>query len=381
MNSLPHIKRRLDRVLACAFVVMLSMPAIYWLCGFNKIKFIDEYRVFAEFPGFNSDATLLQLFGKDLEKYYDDHFGGRELLIACHLKIERFLFPEMTGGIIIGRDGWLYSQGQNMVDEFVGASKLTLRQLKSRKVELEDRRNELAARGIKYLFVISPNKESVYPEYLPDWLQQCSTATKTDQFVDYMRLHSTVEMLDLRPVLQKAREPAPAFYKTDDHWNLMGASIACEAIISKLSSPFPGLAPAYPTDAALMRTNGTGGDTARFAGMLTLIDDNFYAFRPGTQMLTQKYYSPTNQINPLQFETLPITEYTFMTTTNSRQTGCAVIFGDSYTFELAPFLGRHFGKVCVIRKKFNFEDIDKIKPDFVIDEKVERWLHASFHRG
>ena len=288
---------------------------------------------------------------------------------------------EMAAGIVVGRDGWLYSQDENMVDEFVGSSKLTLRQLESRRVELEDRRSQLATRGIKYLFVISPNKESIYLEYLPGWLQRCSTTTKTDQFVDYMRLHSTVDILDLRPVLRRAREDAPVFYKTDTHWNLMGAFVACEAIISNLSSQFPLLAPASLADFTIQRTNGMGGDIARFGGMLTMIDDNLYSFREKSPPPDQKYYSPTNQINPLRFGMLPILECPLITTTNSQRSGCVVIFGDSYTFELVPFLGCHFGKVYVLRKNFNLEDIDKFKPDIVIDEKVERWLHAYFHRG
>jgi len=61
-------------------------------------------------------------------------------------------------------------------------------------------------------------------------------------------LHSTVEVLDLRPVLRKAGEREPVFYKIDTHWNLMGGFIAYEAVLSKLSGQIPGLVPVAPTN-------------------------------------------------------------------------------------------------------------------------------------
>jgi alginate O-acetyltransferase complex protein AlgJ len=370
MSPAPHIKKKLDVILAGVFALMLSLPAVCSLCQVPQYKSIDEHRHFADFPGFSSDLFFLQLYGKDLEKYYDDHFKGRELLIACRLKIERVLFPEVGAGPIIGRDGWFFQPGKITVDNFLGNTKLPLRRLKAQQVKLEEHRDLLAAQGIKYLVVIAPNKESVYPDYLPEWLK--SSTTKTDQFVQYMRLHSTVEILDLRPVLRKARGPDPLFYKTDTHWNLMGAFIASEAIISKLSGQIPGLMPIAASDFEIQRMKGTGGNLARLAGDLALVENNMYAFKPKSQVPELKfYYLVTNQFNWSRFGTLPIPEPGILTTTNSRLATQAIIFGDSFAFELTPFLGCNFGKVTAFNQLFNLSCVDQNKPVLVIEEGVE----------
>jgi len=171
------------------------------------------------------------------------------------------------------------------------------------------------------------------------------------------------------------------FYKTDTHWNLMGAYVGCEAIVSNLADQVPELTPLPLTDFSAFRTNGRGGDIARMAGWLTLPEDNLYVVRPGHELAMPRYYGPTNQIEAMRFGTLPVLEFASIAATNSQRSVRAVMFGDSYTFQLAPFLGCHFGETVIFRRDFNFKDIDTINPDVVIDEKVERWLYAAFRHG
>ena len=367
--------KRLGAFIAGLFLLILWLPTLCALLGIHPGKTIDEYRNLAALPRLDSETA------KNLEQYYNDHFGGREYLIACRLSIERKLFPEQADGILTGQDGWLYALEENMLNNFLGVSTLTHRQLQAWQAELENRRDKLAAKRVKYLFVVTPNKESVYPEYLPQWLQDHSAATKTDQFVNYMRLHSTVKILDLRPVLKNAGTNYALFYKTDTHWNLMGAYVGCEAIVSNLADQVPELTPLPLTDFFVFRKNGLGGNIARVAGWLTLPEDNLYGFQPGPQLAMPRYYGPTNQIDAMRFGTLPVPECELISATNSQRSVRAVIFGDSYTFQLAPFLGCYFGETVIFRHNFNFNEIDTIKPAVVIDEKVERRLHTVFHNG
>jgi alginate O-acetyltransferase complex protein AlgJ len=371
----------MDTVLVGVFVLILLLPAICSFSQVSKNKSIDEQRRSAALPGFSRDGLILLLLGKDLKRYYDDHFGGREFFIACQLKIERALFPEAGPGYIIGRDGWFFSTRDKMIDNFLGYTKLPLRQLKAQQHELEERRDKLAARGIKYFVVIAPEKESVYPDYLPGWLKP--STTRTDQFVEYMRLHSTVEILDLRPVLRKAREHDSVFYKTDTHWNLMGAFVAYQAILSKLSNQIPGLAPLAATNFDIQRTYGTGGNLARSAGQLALVEDNMYSFTPKRQVPEQKFHVfgyDNNQSKDCQFDDwspfgeMPVGGLVSLTTTNSQLTTQAVIFGDSFAFALTPFLGCHFGEVVTFcHQPFDPGAIIAYQPVLVIEENVE-WL-------
>jgi hypothetical protein len=378
MNHTRHIRKRADLVLVVAFALALLLPTFGSLCHFQKPKAIDEYRLLAAFPGFGAGAVHLQVFAKQFETYYNDHFGGREQLIICYLKIKYAWFSsDMGPRVLLGRDGWLYYSAEGMIDNHRGTAKFTLQQLKAWQVLLEKRRDWLAARGIKYLFVIAPNKESIYPDHLPRWLDQPS-ATKLDQFVGYMRLHSTVEILDLRPALWEARKRNPVYYKTDSHWNLMGGFVAYDAIILKVSHQIPELNPVALENFDIQRERGPGGDLARLGGTPTVMDDNIYVFAPKMQLPKLEFHaSDTNVIDYRRLGNLPVPSAT-ITTTNSRHDTHAIVFGDSFAPALVPFLGNHFGKVVFFDKEdFNPEVISQDKPVIVINEMAERRFNGA----
>ena len=378
MNHTRHIRKRADLVLVVAFALALLLPTVFSLCHFQKTKAIDEYRLLAAFPGLGAGTLHLQVFARQFETYCNDHFGGREQLIVCYLKIKRALFSsEMGPRVLLGRDGWLYYSAEGMIDNHRGTAKFTLRQLRGWQDLLEKRRDWLAARGIKYLFVIAPNKESIYPDHLPGWLNQPS-ATKLDQFVGYMRLHSTVEILDLRPALWEARMHNPVYYNTDSHWNLMGGFVAYNAIISKVSHQIPELNPVALENFDIQRDRGPGGDLARLGGTPTVMDDNIYVFAPKMQLPKLGFYaSDTNVIDYQRLGTIPVPATT-ITTTNSRHTTHAIVFVDSFAPALVPFLGNHFGKVVFFDKEdFNPEVISQDKPVIVINEMAERRFNGA----
>ena len=366
-----------DLVLVGVFALALLLPTLCSLCGFQKTGAINEYRLLATFPGFTKSTGKLEVFAKRYEEYYNDHFGGRELLIAGHLKIKYALFPlDLEHKVLVGRDGWFYYSDEHMVDNHRGAAKFTQLQLRAWQALLEKRRDWLAARGIKYLFVVAPNKESVYPEYLPAWLKP-SSATKLDQFMDYMRVHSTVEVLDLRPALREARQHGPVYYKTDTHWNLMGAFAACETIITKVSNQIPGLEPVALDNFEIQRESRPGGDLARLAGETALRDDNIYVFTPKIQSPKLEFHTVgTKVIYYRQFGIIPVFESP-VAIINSQRTNRAVVFGDSFAAGLEPFLGHHFGRVLFLQKDFNPETISQDQPVLVINEMVERYLNDN----
>jgi alginate O-acetyltransferase complex protein AlgJ len=378
MTLLSKIKKRADLTLIVGFVLMLSLPAIDSICKSNKTENIDEHRLLAGFPeiGIGTSASSLQNYFRQIENYFNDHFGCRQPLILCHLAIKHILSPtEMGPKVLAGRAGWLYYLAEDMVDNHLGTTRFTIQQLKAWQFFLEKRRDWLAAQGIKYLFVIAPNKESVYPEFLPDWLQN-SSGTKLDQFIDYMRLHSTVEILDLRSSLYEARKYDPVYYKTDTHWNLMGAFTADEAITLKVSNQIPNLEFIGRENYQIQRKSGTGGDLARLAGAPNMLDENIYDFIP--KKLKLKFQvSGTNLADGNLFGLLPVPEMTF-TTVNSQRASNVIVFGDSFAMGLAPFIGYHFGKVTVLEQEnFNSKTIRHEKPVLVISEMVERSLYST----
>src|SRR5690606_35226540 len=121
-----------------------------------------------------------------------------------------------------------------MIDLYRGTKVLSEEDLQSWQNLLECRRDWLAERGIQYVFVITPTQQSVYPEYLPDWLEP-GPFTTIDQFVKHMTANTTVEIVDLRgPLIErKGVGPDRVFLHTDSHWNMLGGFFGYQTVIER----------------------------------------------------------------------------------------------------------------------------------------------------
>ena len=58
--------------------------------------------------------------------------------------------------------------------------------------DLVARRDWLAERGIKYLVVVAPNKNTVYPEMLPGGFEKATDDSQLDQLLRYIKKNSIV---------------------------------------------------------------------------------------------------------------------------------------------------------------------------------------------
>ena len=135
------------------------------------------------------------------------------------------------------------SRGEEQIADYRRASGLTDEQVAKWADVLQGRQNWLASHGIRYLFVIPPNKVSIYPEYLPDTIVQGEGPTRLDQLVAYLKENTRVEFLDLRPPFRDAKSRGVLFYPNNTHWNDLGGIIAYQHICHRLQHWFPEIQP------------------------------------------------------------------------------------------------------------------------------------------
>ncbi len=99
------------------------------------------------------------------------------------------------------------------------------------------------SQGIDFLFTISPNKTTIYPEYLPIWV------TKNEEILTPREILSnkindnelSKFYLDVTPFLTNAKSEYSLdnqdilYYKSDSHWSSVGSNIAFKAMLNKLN--------------------------------------------------------------------------------------------------------------------------------------------------
>jgi hypothetical protein len=122
----------------------------------------------------------------------------------------------------------------------------------------------LSRQGVsRFRIMIGPNKDSVHPEGLPSW-----AAPRQPAKVHALAIGSAgVLYVDLRDGLRQLamQETEPLYYRTDTHWNALGAANALTLFAASLDNVDLGLR--WPTDGGirLVRVDSRlGGDLARF---------------------------------------------------------------------------------------------------------------------
>src|SRR5436309_615617 len=228
MNSSHSRLRKLaDTSLIVLFLFAMGLPLAGSFFGLEFRTSLSENRPESVFPELKPKRAFLIAFPAKFEAFYNDHFGLRNTLIHC-LNVARLHWLGMSSSrhVLVGEGGWLYYTPEPIGTNYGVERPFTDEELAAWQHLLEARRDWLARRGIHYLFVVAPDKQTIYPEHLPPAVgRRVVGPTRLDQIVEHLRHRSQLAVLDLRPALLAARFEKQLYHRTDSHWNHEGSLI------------------------------------------------------------------------------------------------------------------------------------------------------------
>lgn len=243
-----------QHLLIFLFLFVLFLPITENLLRIFPETELFENRQLATFP-IISETNILS-FPKNFENYFNDNFGLRKYLIKANnmIYIDLLSFSSNTK-VVLGKDDWLYFAGENEA-LYNYKKKHTEEELKLYFNILENRTESFAEQGTHYYMIIAPNKQSIYPEYMPEYLQKLNENSEYDQISEYFSNNSLNINIDVKKALLKEKQKGNlVFYKTDTHWNDYAAFIAYQEIMIKFEKRYPELKPMSLADLALLRIN------------------------------------------------------------------------------------------------------------------------------
>ena len=365
-----RLHRVWERLLIVVFLVAIELPGLAMMAGIDRPTAGSENRTLTPFPTLHLDLESLRAFPDAFTKYFEDNFSFRTRLVTWQAAFRfRQLRASPSPAVIVGRDGWLFYADDGAVQDFVDATPFTDEQLEQWRQTLEHTRDWLARRGIKYLFVIAPDKHVVYPELMPATVHRLHDGSRTDQLVRYMNARSTVDVVDLRPALLRERDHERLYHRTDTHWNDLGAWIGYEQIINRLRTH--ALQP-VPRSSFAERDVVTAG--MDLAGMLGLKDE----LAEDDLRLVPQRERAAKVVEP----GIPVSHYMYarvVTMPPNRSLPRLVMFRDSFASALIPFLSEHFSR-AVYLWQYNFDPavVESEHPDVVIEQWVGRKLNVQW---
>jgi hypothetical protein len=225
-------------LLVAGLHALLLVPVLSGLVGLPETHNLAEKRALAVAPVWR--PWRVADWTSQAEAWLNDHFPQRARLVAWNSALRQRYLEGSSASVIVGRDGWLYFAGNGTADDLLGRAPLSPDQLRQWAEVLSGRKAWLAQRGIRYLFVVAPNKSTIYPEHLPLILRWGLRPGRLEQLLRYLREQTDVPVLDLRPTLLGVKESEPAYWPWDSHWNgygLLAASDEINRAINRLGVP------------------------------------------------------------------------------------------------------------------------------------------------
>lgn len=331
-------------VLISAFLMIIILPVTGAILGTESRLPNTENRKLTEKPSFQISNVIGTI--KDAHSFFNDNFGLRKTWMNMNNLVKIKVFKiSLLNEVVLGKDNWLFYKPS--LDDTLGKTAVNQNELIKIRSNLERQTEYFKDRGIYYLIVVCPNKESIYPEYLPDNIGIIGLARTTiDRLMGISGLGSSINILDLREPVLKAKKFGQLYYRTDTHWNSLGSFIGYSEIIKNISKEFPDVIALTTTDYNLNKNvKSFSGDLAKMLSLQSIL---------------------TEQTSLITYDKSIVPE--------SSKLRKAVIFRDSFYNGLEPYVSANFGEIIDIKPKGKFDagTLDTDPPDIVMLICVQR---------
>ena len=364
------------RVNTVAFVALIWIPAVGLFVDFDPTAAVDEKRQLAQFPGV--DGTPLSR--EQVRAFFSDHIGLRDSMLRLHANVKSGVFKTSNHRqIVMGEDGWYFCDYDRAVKAATGRIKLRETHVDRWKTVLKQRADYLEEKGIKYAFLMVPDKHYIHGNRLPEFLREPLGPPVLDQFVEKVSLPN-VHLLDIRSELLETSKNHDTFYKGDTHWNGHGKAAGYRGILRHLREIMT--TPEYfqpnEVDVSPVAKAGPGGLYRALA-----IDD----------VTSEPRSSCKLRVSRARKETVPAEYYALAREYQADQQKLCVyenpacdgprlvMFHTSFTIgTLRALLAEHFSRAVFVRHPGNYrivfhkEIVEREKPDIVINEIPSRYL-------
>ncbi|MBO6658797.1 MAG: hypothetical protein JJ934_18030 [Pseudomonadales bacterium] len=358
--------------------VMVVVPYQQW---FGPPMENHENRKLAELPALPENKKDLWKFPKAFSNYMDDNFGFRSDLLRSYHRVMVESGTSPSQKVVLGKSGWLFFTNQNLTDQNRGAMPLSDERLEKYLKGFRSQREWVEGLGAHYVLLPTPDKNTMYPEFLPDWVKQVGPS-RYDQVFEYLR-NNNEPFVDVEPNLWAARDSGENLYRqTDTHWNCLGGFRAYEALMTMVETfDLPNVTRLTEDDIEFTNLpEKNGGDMAR---NVLLLDD--ILLEPFEVKCEVKNPEPVKgiRIKDGYVAKLPLVpkgqgeRWRYIKQSHAPKTR-VLMYRDSYSYAMLQYLILSFDELIVVSRpdlKFDNSAVREFKPDLVIYQFVERSLY------
>lgn len=277
LNPTPRPTQKAPLILALLFCVVLALPSLYQVLSGRAIYPFIENRAQTEWPERPVSVQEAITIPMQISAYYNDRFGLRDVLLRVrHTALVYGLGVSPVNEVVLGREGWLYSTDPTLPsDQFLGVIPMTDAQLDVLEEKLTTTYAPFKEKNIPFYLVVSPDKETVHPEYLPGTVNVMDTQTRLRHFYANVQVEAGIHLVNPLPAIMDAKARQTVYYATDTHWNDYGAFAAAPEIIRAMQADFPGFSPRPLSYYEVKSAPVQGMDLASMLGLPEMPDQEY----------------------------------------------------------------------------------------------------------
>jgi hypothetical protein len=189
--------------------------------------------------------TLNKFVSGDIQVAFSRQIGAALPIYAPAVRVRNQLQYSLFGvvnapSVIFGRDKRLYERAY--IDEYCGRSgQVNAQTVAAWADDIKDIQDYAASHGKAFMYLITPSKAAIYPEYLPQG-HPCPSVSRatTMKLPPYERALNErgVHYLDGSSLMaaERERHGITLFPRGGTHWNALGAGLASVQLVSRLKA-------------------------------------------------------------------------------------------------------------------------------------------------
>ncbi|MBQ6381151.1 MAG: hypothetical protein IJJ41_06105 [Clostridia bacterium] len=342
------MKQRKNRIFITFSAVFLSLCltlGLYTLLRPAKDFSVRENRKLASMPHFSFSALWDGSYTQDLNAYFNDHFGGRDMWTGVNLSIKKALGQKENGGVYLGKKGQLYLKPEEPNQEALD------RNVKAMNAFQKD------FKKVRNYVCIVPNAVSVQNANLP------KGAPVPDQAAFLKSIEQKLEkeqFVDVSAALKEHNDEY-IYYLTDHHWTSLGAKTAFEQLAGQMK-----LKNVIKDYDVLTVSDSFRGTLSSKSGSFSA-RDTVDVYIPKTDLLYSVEYVGAREKSASMYKTAELEnndKYTVFFGGNhpridiqtTAQTGRnLLVFKDSYFNCMAQFLWPYFDSITIIDPRYYYD--------------------------
>ncbi len=365
------------KIFSIIIILTLFIPGLGMLTGFGDNA--DSFRRHE-----NRNKSRLEYVSPDkipenITSWFRDSYGFRSMMIRQYSGMMRKLIPvNNSDKCVLGKDGRLFlgNSDEAVIDGFQNKIFYSSSDIDHLVKRFSERRRLAEDIGADYFVIFAPNKHSVYPEFLPDYILQ-GIQKSGNLFDDTAKslVEKGINVTNMKHFFEKeyTKEHELLYHKTDTHWSALGAYFGYQRLMENIRSRHPEIR-VMEMPVFKKSSNKEGYDLVDICGFQGQDQDDF----------KMNYSLPMKNITTT--ESLLDNKIQVFENPDALNSITVMIMRDSFGIGLRPYLLFTFKRLVFIhhvaesKPGADYKSLTmKYKPDIVIDEYVERMVNTMLY--